>query len=186
MKVKMTLESDAIFGNGVRVPGGEDISVCADDFGFPYYKASTFKGIFRKELKNLLGYKKVPGKEEIIGRLLGKAGNNLREEQGTLLFSDFTLSPYVKSAVLQETTDKRAVLSAVSYLRAFTQITEGTAKEGSLRYCRCIKKGLTFLSSIQCQSEDEELVREAMGLVKWIGTMRNRGFGKVRIEEVEN
>ena len=50
MKIKMELLSDAIFGNGMSVPGGEDISVLRDMYGFPYYKGSTFKGVFREEL----------------------------------------------------------------------------------------------------------------------------------------
>ena len=50
MKIKMELLSDAIFGNGMSVPGGEDISVLRDMYGFPYYKGSTFKGVFREEI----------------------------------------------------------------------------------------------------------------------------------------
>lgn len=54
MKIKMELLSDAIFGNGMSVPGGEDISVLRDMYGFPYYKGSTFKGVFREELYRYL------------------------------------------------------------------------------------------------------------------------------------
>ena len=50
MKIKMELKSDGIFGNGITIPGGEDLSVQCDTYGFPYYKGSTFKGIFREEL----------------------------------------------------------------------------------------------------------------------------------------
>ena len=50
MKIKMELLSDVIFGNGMSVPGGEDISVLCDSNGFPYYKGGTLKGIFREEL----------------------------------------------------------------------------------------------------------------------------------------
>ena len=50
--VHMKLESDTIFGNGMNVPGGEDISVQTDSWGFPYLKGSTFKGIFREEFIN--------------------------------------------------------------------------------------------------------------------------------------
>ena len=54
MKIKMQLLSDVIFGSGVSVPGGEDISVLCDKDGFPYYKGSTFKGVFREELERYL------------------------------------------------------------------------------------------------------------------------------------
>ena len=54
MKIKMELLSDAIFGNGMSVPGGEDISVLRDMYGFPYYKGSTFKGVFEKNYIDIL------------------------------------------------------------------------------------------------------------------------------------
>ena len=61
MKIKMTLLSDTIFGNGESIPGGEDISVLYDENGFPFFKGGTFKGIFREELSRLLKWE---GKEE--------------------------------------------------------------------------------------------------------------------------
>ncbi len=64
----MTLLSDAVFGNGMRVPGGEDISILTDEEGFPYYKATSFKGIFREEMENLLEWQGILEKER-AGRL---------------------------------------------------------------------------------------------------------------------
>ena len=46
--IEMTLQSDAVFGNGLSIPGGEDIATQMDDAGFPYLKGNTFKGIFRE------------------------------------------------------------------------------------------------------------------------------------------
>ena len=46
LKIKMQLISDVVFGNGMSIPGGEDISILCDEQGFPYYKGGTFKGIF--------------------------------------------------------------------------------------------------------------------------------------------
>ena len=43
MKIKMKLLTDTIFGDGMSVPGGEDISVLHDAQGFPYFKGSSFK-----------------------------------------------------------------------------------------------------------------------------------------------
>ena len=54
--IEMTLQSDAVFGNGLSIPGGEDIATQMDDAGFPYLKGNTFKGMFREELINLLGW----------------------------------------------------------------------------------------------------------------------------------
>lgn len=187
MRVKMTLVSDAIFGNGISVPGEEDISLQLDKYGFPYYRGSTFKGVFREELMQYLEFS---GKEENetkneVTRLLGTAGSD--DTDAKLVFSDFLLSAHVRNVVLNEigldrTTDVR---DAVTNVRAFTAIDEnGMIKEGSLRMARCVNKGLVFYASISgVDTEDEITVKNILGMIKWIGTMRNRGFGKVRIEE---
>ena len=54
--IEMTLQSDAVFGNGLSMPGGEDIATQMDDQGFPYLKGNTMKGLFREELINLLAW----------------------------------------------------------------------------------------------------------------------------------
>lgn len=78
------------------------------------------------------------------------------------------------------------VLDACTHLRTFTSISEdGSVKEGTLRIGRCIDKGLCFYSELNCQKKDEELVIGVLKLIKWIGTMRNRGFGKVKITIVK-
>lgn len=43
--LKLTLEllSDAIFGSGYSIPGGEDIAVYRDGAGYPYLRGSTCK-----------------------------------------------------------------------------------------------------------------------------------------------
>ena len=68
-----------------------------------------------------------------------------------------------------------------TYTRDFTSLENGMAKEGSLRQCRCVKSGFHFYGTCVCDAQDAELVKEVLGLIKWVGTMRNRGFGEVSI-----
>ncbi len=202
MKIKMELLSDAIFGNGISVPGGEDISVLCDENGFPYYKGGTFKGVFREMMERYMGW---TGQEESgkLDMLLGKSGDNFHFPQNKLIFSDFCLSDYVKQQILSEFKDggtagsdaggeeaalaerREQVLNALSHTRTFTAVKEnGTADEGTLRSCRCVNKGLFFYSQVEGVGEDQELaeeIEEILSCIKWIGTMRNRGFGKVKI-----
>jgi len=184
----MTLLSDAIFGNGISEAGEEDISVQCDDQGFPYYRGSTFKGIFREELKRYLIFSGKSDKEaeEILVRLLGKPGNSVETDQA--VFSDFVLSGWVRNKVREEVGENSfsEVRDALTNVRTFTAMDEGgMIKSGSLRMARCVNKGLTFYSTVDTTAKaDEEIIRETLGMVKWIGTMRNRGFGKVRLEEV--
>ena len=189
MKIRMQLLSDVIFGSGESIPGGEDISILSDENGFPYYKGGTFKGIFREELENYLAWV-MPGSSEIdteTARLLGKAGDDNTGNTDKLVFSDFTLSDYVKREILSETgtAEKYKVQNALSHIRTFTAVTsDGTAKEGSLRQCRCVNKGLNFYSEITCSPKDEQLVENVLSMIKWVGTMRSRGFGKVKLTVV--
>ena len=184
MKIKMELLSDVIFGNGMSIPGGEDISVLCDKHGFPYYKGGTLKGIFREELERYLAWEGMDQKtsEQELVRLLGESGEDT-ESPDKLVFSDLELSKAVKSCVLKEigTEDSQPVLDALTNVRTFTSIGEtGMVEEGSLRSGRCVDKGLIFYGEIQCQTKDEQLIQEVLAMIKWIGSMRNRGFGKVR------
>lgn len=183
MRVEMELLSDAVFGNGMSVPGGEDISVLSDIDGFPYYKGGTFKGIFREELGRYLTWTDNLQADQIIERLLGNKGSNDSEDSEKIVFSDFVISEAVREAVICEIGDnKQAVLDSMTNIRVFTSITQdGISKEGSLRMARCVNKGLVFYSDILCKKEDEEIIKEVLPLIKWVGSMRNRGFGNVKI-----
>ncbi len=189
MKIRMQLRSDVVFGNGASIPGGEDRSVLCDENGFPYYKGGTFKGIFREELENYLGWTaEEPDKiREACGALLGKSGSDDVMNPDRLVFSDFRLSEYVRSRMLEEigAGKRQQVLDALSHVRTFTAVSpDGVAQQGSLRQCRCINKGLSFYSELQCAPDDEALVEELLSGIKWVGTMRARGFGKVKLSVV--
>lgn len=124
LKIKMELKSDTVFGNGSSIPGGEDISVLNDSYGFPYYKGGTFKGVFREELLRYLVW---TGEEEKqaevqVNQLLGKSGDDNLVDNGKLVFSDFFLSDTVKAYVLNEIgrENSQAVLDSFTNLRTFT------------------------------------------------------------------
>ncbi len=189
LAVHMKLESDAIFGNGMSVPGGEDISVQTDVQGFPFLKGSTFKGIFREELINYLAWEKKTGEEAeaIVERLMGVSGSHDLESPGKMIVSDLCLHPdLIKQIQEEEELSPREITEMFTYLRTFTSLEGGLAKEGSLRSARCIKKGLNFYGICVCQEEDAAMIKDVLGLIKWVGTMRSRGFGKVNVtgEEV--
>lgn len=201
--IEMTLQSDAVFGNGLSMPGGEDIATQMDDQGFPYLKGNTLKGLFREELINLLAWKKAEKEKEkreemeqeeleqeklkqeeidcIVCTLMGEGGSEQIDESRKVRFSDLTLHPELRKAVEEETADVSEHIAMFTYTRDFTSLENGMAKEGSLRQCRCVKSGLHFYGTCVCDALDEMLVKEVLDLIKWVGTMRNRGFGKVSI-----
>ncbi len=175
MKIKMRLVSDAVFGNGVSVPGGEDISVHHDEMGFPCYPGSAWKGVFREELENYLSW---TDREK-----------NVEEIMNGISCSEFALSDFVKKKVLAEAEGEdiwQEILEMFTYLRMFTAIGEDDkGKDGSLRTCRCLIRGLVFYGTVECVPACEKLVREVLPGIRFIGTMRTRGMGHVEFEIVE-
>lgn len=189
MKIKMHLLSDTIFGSGMSVPGGEDISILHDAQGFPYYKGSSLKGIFREEMRRLLLLQGISPEdtEKQITVLLGIPGDDGDDDE-KLFFSELTIPEPVKKAVRAEIGDSpEKILDAFTSLRTFTALEEGgTVKKESLRTARCASKGAWYFGEIRCPAESEKLVREVLAWIKWIGSMRNRGFGSVRISIQED
>ncbi len=186
--VHMHLETDAIFGNGMSMPGGEDICIQTDPEGFPYLKGSTLKGIFREELLNYLAWEKKTDEEalEMVRELLGESGSDDLQCFRRLVFSDLSLHPDLIDRIREEEKiTYQEVQAMFTYLRVFTGLEEGVAKKESLRTARCIKKGLNFYGICTCGEQDAELVKEILKMVKWVGSMRSRGFGKVRIRGEE-
>ena len=135
LTIEMILESDAVFGNGLSIPGGEDIATQMDDQGFPYLKGNTVKGIFREELINLLSWtgKEKSEIEKTVCDLMGEGGSEQLDERRKVRFSDLTLYPELRQMVEQETKDVSERMAMFTYTRDFTSLENGMAKEGSLR-----------------------------------------------------
>lgn len=190
MKVKIKLLSNAIFGSGKSIPGGEDISVLTDDHGFPYLRASTFKGILREELENLADWKINQKDNKItkdkLNELFGEAGavDDGRESGGSLIFSDFTVPISIKARMNEENMTKEEITDCFTFVYTFTSLENGVAKKHSLRSCRYINKGMIFYGEIKCRNKDEKIVQEGLEAIKYIGTMKTRGFGEVEVSVV--
>lgn len=89
IQVTMELLSDAIFGSGYSVPGGEDVAVCRDERGYPYFKGSTLKGLLRESLENLAAWTG-QGTED-ADAMLGLSGWDGTEETRRVHFTALTL-----------------------------------------------------------------------------------------------
>ena len=56
----------------VRRSADEDIAVCQDENGYPYLKGTTFKGLLRESMHDLLEWS--GGPTDTVEALLGKEG----------------------------------------------------------------------------------------------------------------
>ena len=197
MEIRMELLSDTIFGSGESVPGGEDISILTDGLGFPFFKGETFKGIIREEMGRYLEWtgKAEEETQKTIEKYFGKAGSD--DDTDKLEFSNFELPGPIRQAVMEqvetdfsEAEQVRAdiVTGCLSSIRTFTAIENGSVKKGSLRSARCVSQGLCFYSTVSNlpqEKTEREMIKEVISMVKYVGSMRNRGFGRVRISVKE-
>lgn len=167
LSLHMELLSDAIFGAGFSVPGGEDISVYTDAEGYPYFKATSLKGLLRESLLNLLSWKDLPETE--ADRLLGETGWEGTDDGSRVFLTDLELK------------NKPEDPGVCFARRCFTSLENGIVKEGTLREAVCICAGQVFEGSLICAEDDAELIAEALSLIKWVGSSRNRGFGAVSL-----
>lgn len=167
LTVTMELLSDGIFGSGYSIPGGEDIAVCQDAEGYPYLKGSTLKGLLRDSLENLVAW---TGREEKdIEEILGSAGWNGTADGRRLQLTALTL------------VTRPEVPDDCFGMRVFTSLENGTVKTDTLRTASCINRGLRFSGELICAEEDVPLISDCLAGIKWAGTLRNRGFGRVKV-----
>lgn len=171
LRVTMELLSDTIFGSGFSIPGGEDIAVCKDAAGYPYLKGSTLKGLLRESLENELVW--TGGREEDLIALLGEDSWSGVDDGRRIHLTGLTLE--------QKPADPEKSFGS----RTFTSLDSGVVKEGTLRTAACIQGGQIFSGELTCREEDAPLVKNALAGIKWAGTMRSRGFGRVRVQGVE-
>ena len=167
LQVRLELLSDTIFGSGHSIPGGEDIAVCQDENGYPYLKGTTFKGLLRESMHDLLEWS--GGPTDTVEALLGKEGWT-----GTAGGRRLHLTPL--------TLEEKPEESETCYdHRTFTSLENDVVKTGTLRSAMCICRGQKFIGKIFCEEQDVPFVRESALGIKWLGTMRSRGFGHVKV-----
>lgn len=164
--VEMRLCSDTVFGSGYSIPGSEDVAVCLDEKGLPYMKGSTWKGLLRESLENLVAWGE--GEDRDITALMGEEGWNGLTDDRRVRLTGLTL------------TDLPADPEDCFDLRTFTSLENGVVKKGTLRTVSCIRTGLIFSGELECDEGDLPLLRDALAGIKWAGTQRSRGFGRVR------
>ena len=166
IKIQMELLSDTIFGSGFSTPGGEDIGVSTDEQGFPYLKGSTFKGLLRESAENLVAWTDMD--ISYPSRLFGEEGWDSELDDHRIQLTALSLAE--KPETVEDCFDTRA----------FTQLEQGIAKEGTLHLASCIRKGLKFEGELYCHEEDAAFLEEALKAIHYVGTMRHRGFGSVQ------
>jgi CRISPR/Cas system CSM-associated protein Csm3 (group 7 of RAMP superfamily) len=211
--LKLTLLSPCLIGSGEGFGAVIDSDIVFDEFGIPYIPAKRIKGCLRDsaievcemfELANInlfpLTYDGSDNKYTIVSQIFGKPGD---EKPAPVYFSNLTIEGYEK--IVQwirylmkkypNIITRESIINQYTELRQQTAIEEtGTAKEHSLRTIRVAKKEISFKRIFFIGEIDIEVVNDDMikllyfacENLRYIGTKRNRGFGKVKCELYEN
>jgi hypothetical protein len=194
--IEITLKSDTTFGRGDGVAGYIDAEVEHDEFGLPFLRGRTLKGLLQEECANILFALQTDAKfsdfEKAADNLFGKAGSDL-EADAKMFVGDAVIQEDLRNAIKyaidknQTTADE--ILQSLTTIRRQTAMSEkGSPKAESLRSIRVILRETIFESNLSFDKDypidSDEIVLLGMTCkaLQRVGLARNRGRGKVSVK----
>ena len=185
MKIIIKLLSDLCTCSGETYNSMVDMDVVYDENGIPYIPAKRIKGCIREAALEMVEIGIIEKKQ--YERIFGKEGNS----RAAFTLSNAYITGYSESVeALQacshrELVSQQNVLNQYTYMRTQTSVDleTGVADENSLRTLRVVKKGLVFEADCEVcdQTENLEVFKQAVSLVKHMGMSRTRGLGLVNL-----
>lgn len=184
MKLQIKLLSDLCVSSGESFNAYVDTDVVYDECGLPYLPAKRLKGCIREAALELVEMGLAD--RQTYDTLFGREGfeSTLFSMDNAYLQDYDRLVSDLKNCKDRSLVHAQRVLGLFTYLRTQTALKEsGTADDGSLRTLRVVNKGLTFEANLRenghLSKEQTNLLTNAIGLVKHIGSGRTRGLGLV-------
>ncbi len=166
MRYSITFYDFWHLSSGVSAGATMDSLVVKDSDGLPYVPGKTLKGLVR-EMVELID--KTKSKE-----IFGDDGSNIANSY----FSNATLDEDTITHLNANQTLKKHLFDKVTS----SKIGEnGIAEDKSLREIEVVVP-LSLSGTIECK--DDELISQALGMIKQIGLNRNRGLGRCKVEMV--
>lgn len=191
-QLRIRLLSETTFGRGDGLAGEVDQEVVHDQYGFPFLRGRTLKGVLSEECDGIVAM--LPPNQhqrwsEALHNLFGSAGSTTTT-QARWQYGDATLPEPLRRAVAVQQRNNQLkadeVLASLTATRQQTAIyaESGTPDEGSLRAARVLIRELVFTSHLTTgvHPSDDELMILAAGCraLRHIGASRTRGRGHVR------
>ncbi len=185
MKIIIKLLSDLCTCSGETYNSMVDMDVVYDENGIPYIPAKRIKGCIREAALEMVEIGIIEKKQ--YERIFGKEGNS----RAAFTLSNAYITGYseaveaLQACSHRELVSQQNVLNQYTYMRTQTSVDleTGVADENSLRTLRVVKKGLVFEADCDVwdQTENLEVFKQAVSLVKHMGMSRTRGFGLVNL-----
>lgn len=179
-QVKITLLTETLLGSGNAIPGYVDADVQTDEYGLPFLKAKTLKGLLREHAQLIACNLDV--EETLVESLFGT-----EMTAGKIRFSDGTFSQTVQKAfhslMSEEQYTKEDMIQALTSEYSFTRLEHGVAVDHSLRTIRMLNQNMDFYAELEVKEElsqqEESLLGCAVGMLKHVGTLKSKGKGYV-------
>lgn len=201
MKIEIELLSPLQLSSG-REDIIHDSDAVHDSYGVPYFSGKRLKGLLYESALELVEMGAKFNKRD-IDILFGNIGET------RIRIDNFYLKG---STEAEDAEDAEKIRSSWSYLenkypeifntenvwqsytevRYQTKIDEatGTAEDKSLRNMRVVQKGLYFIGDIYLLAganrinDDEIIVKQALLNLRFAGSKRNRGFGRIKCQKI--
>ncbi len=191
-KLKLELKSDTLFGRGDGVAGLVNAEVEHDEYGMPYLRGRTLKGLLLEEADNLIFALDQMGQaaqwKAIKLKLFGPPGASL-EREAILHIGDARLPEDLRRLVIDGIKAQRytptEVLESLTTIRRQTAVNaNGAADDNSLRAVRLILRETYFEATLtfvqEPAPEDLAFLSACAKALRRAGTGRNRGMGWLR------
>lgn len=200
--LKLELESPLLIGSGQGWGSEIDSDIVFDNYGLPYIPARRIKGVLRESAQEVVEMmEKALLFCSLDTELNGLFGDGSQESKLNInnLYPEGmenyqSLRKWIAWAREQdkigEIFQPQQILNAITSLRQATEIEDGIAKKNSLRTLRVLNPAPLgyFEGQIQISagsSRELKLFSYACANLRRIGTMRNRGLGKVRCMAID-
>jgi CRISPR/Cas system CSM-associated protein Csm3 (group 7 of RAMP superfamily) len=193
-KLKLTLLSDTTPGRGDGVAGSVDVEVEHDDYGMPFVRGRSLKGLLVEEWANLRFALSQAGVDltrwdEAADALFGRPGSTL-DDGAVMHVGHARLPADLRQAIVtdlrREEYQPADVLDALTDVRYQTAVEpDGTPAEGTLRAMRVLLRGTVFAATLRFPEKPSDdmlaLLSACVHAVRRLGTARNRGRGRVKM-----
>jgi hypothetical protein len=191
--LRFELRSAATFGRADGLAGLVDREVEHDEWGLPYLRGKTLKGLLAEECENLVFALNLGGhagwqglKEDLFGVAgSGHAGRGIMHVGDAHLPS--ALRAEIRRQVESDNLLPSQVLDSLTTIRRQTAMNEyGAPQRKALRSMRVVLAGTLFESNLTFEREPTPrawaLLAAAVLALRHAGTARNRGRGWLRAE----
>jgi CRISPR/Cas system CSM-associated protein Csm3 (group 7 of RAMP superfamily) len=176
----ITFLSDWHAGSGLGAGAKADAIVVKDEHNLPFLPGKTIKGLLKDAIEDIKGVQPNLINGALVEKLFGREKEDKSTQAGDLFFSNATLPETEQLEISKE-------LSEFLYrtLSSTTIDENGVAKDRSLRTME-VTVPLTLegkiIATVDFSEDERDLLRKAMLWTRALGSNRNRGLGRCKIE----